>query len=64
MNKKNTPKTCEIQSGGYLCAEFYKISNKNVHEKVFTFLAIAGVMVACNNAAETKTAAADSVVAK
>ena len=43
--------------------DFYKISNKTYMKKVFTFLAIAAVMVACNNAAETTTAATDSVVA-
>jgi hypothetical protein len=61
--KKKYLKTCVIHSGGYLCREFYKISNKTYMKKVFTFLAIACVMVACNNAADSTTAASDSVVA-
>ena len=60
---ENILKTCVIHSAGYLCAEFYKISNKTHMKKVFIFLAIAGVMVACNNAADSTSAAADSVVA-
>jgi len=60
---KKFPKTCVIHSAGYLCPEFYKISNKTYMKKVFIFLAIAAVMVACNNAADSTTAASDSVVA-